>query len=210
MKLLSDSQHEILELLKRSGPTSVDAITEELGLVKTAARRSLLALERRGFLKREWMPARRGRPKLAFAVTPETDKLFPSKEAELLERLIQYLRDKGLENVIESFFRAYWEEKYERIMRKLNARKNQDLGSRMEILVSVLEDDGFFPRAELNKKSATAALQECHCPISAAARITDIPCRMESRFIAKVLNAEVKPLGGCEFRIRQKEQNKRK
>jgi predicted ArsR family transcriptional regulator len=207
VKLLSQSHHDIIELIKRSGPTSVDQATLALGLAKTAARRALLALERRGLLKREWIPSRRGRPKLAFTVTAEADKLFASKEAELLEGLIRYLSDQGLTSAVEGFFRSYWDKKYDRIMLKLKARKNRDLGVRMEILLAVLEDEGFFPKAELNKKSATAILTECHCPISAAAKITDIPCRMESRFIERVLNSEVKnPKGSCRFEIRRKKE----
>lgn len=204
MKLLSEGHHEIIELIKRRGLASVDEVTLELRLVKTAARRALLTLERRGLLERRWMPSPRGRPKLAFAVTSETHRLFGTKEAELLESLIGFLRAKGLEGLVEEFFRAYWDKKFEMIMRRLKARKNRDLGSRLELLVSVLEDEGFHPSAELDKKSSTAALKECHCPISSVSKVTDIPCRMESRFIAKVLNAEVRSLGGCEFEIRKR------
>lgn len=204
MKLFSKRQQQILDLLKRNGRMSVDQVTAELDGVKTAARRALLSLERRDILTREWIPTPRGRPQLAFSLRSESGQLFSSKEAELLEGLIRFLRKVGLEKVIEDFFADYWDEKYAEVMKRLKSRRSHDLGTRMEILVSVLEDEGFYPRAELNKEKGLANLKECHCPISSVAKTTSIPCKMESRFIAKVLNAKVDQIQRCEFSIRKK------
>lgn len=201
MELLTPIQNQTLEILKRKGRQSIDQITGEIGLAKTAVRRALLTLERRGLLQRAWVPAQRGRPRLAFSLSEDSQGLFKNKESELLEGLIAHLMKHGLAQVVEDYFESYWEKKYAKVLKKMSRRKNKDLSTRLEILVSALEDEGFYPRANLDEKSGKFLLKECHCPISAAARVTDIPCRVEERFIAKVLNTGVTGRGACEFEI---------
>ncbi len=204
MDLFTAAQVKILRLLQKQNPLTADQICTELGLAKTAARRTLLILERRGLLSRQWQPAARGRPKLAFQLAKASDKIFRSKESELLEGLILHLINSGQRRLVEDYFKQYWNEKYEKVRAQISARKSRDFSSRLEILLSALEDEGFSPRATLEKRSGTVSLKECHCPISAAANNTDIPCRMEARFIQKVLNAETKLVGGCEFKVQQR------
>jgi predicted ArsR family transcriptional regulator len=189
MNLLNEDQFVILERLKTNGPLSVDAITEWKKQPKTAIRRALLSLEKRGLIVRSLIKNKRGRPTLSFSLAPQSKQVFPSKEAEVLSELIKYMLKGGQRSVLESFFTAYWDQRYTRVMEKISEKKCRDLSARIEALKEVLNEDGFYARARLSKNKDQVTLRECHCPISAVAESVDIPCRLEARLISRVLNA---------------------
>jgi predicted ArsR family transcriptional regulator len=120
----------------------------------------------------------------------QSKHLFPSKEAELLNELIGYLNQQGHTLILEKFFHEYWDKRYARVMKKVSSRKCRDLNTRLEALKEVLNEDGFYARSNLSKKDNQVILRECHCPLSAAAAVTDIPCRLEAQLISRVLNME--------------------
>jgi len=190
MNLLSKDQFKIIERLKTHGALSVDSITEWTKSPKTAVRRTLLILEKKGLLVRALKKNKRGRPTLFFKLGSESKALFPSNEAEVLNELIKYMLQHGHNSTLENFFAEYWDQKYIRVMNKLSSRKCRDLTARLEALKEVLNEDGFYARSNLSQKDGQITLRECHCPISAVASVVDIPCRLEAQLISRVLNAD--------------------
>lgn len=190
MKLLNEDQIQIVERLKTHGMQSVDALTKWQKKPKTAVRRTLLALENKGILSRVLKKSERGRPVLFFELAPASKTLFPSKEAEILSELIQYLVKQGHTSVLEKFFSDYWDHRYDLVMERLEKRKCRDLNTRLEVLKGVLNEEGFYARSNLSKKNDQITLRECHCPLTAVSKVVDIPCRMEAKLISRVLNAD--------------------
>lgn len=192
MKLLSDSQDKIIAALKVSTNLSVDELTRKLRLTKTAVRRHILNLEKRGLLER--VPGSeqlRGRPPLMVRLAPAASRLFPSKEAEILSELLRFLSQNGKEDLIEGFFESYWQKRYEEIQNLIDKKGKYDLDSRLSALKEVLEKEGFMPRLRFKKQGSELSLQECHCPLQAATQVTKLPCHLEKRLISRVLNAPV-------------------
>lgn len=209
MKLLSESQNKILLTLKKKIVLSVDQITNELRITKTAARRHLLSLERRGLLQRDSRKIGRGRPNLVFRLTPSAHRLFPSKEAEILNDFLEYLSRTGNDALIEDFFEQYWQSRFEAIQKRLQEKGKDDLTTRIQVLKEELEKEGFMPRSRVIRQGQELMLQECHCPIESIISTTRLPCRLEQRLIARVLNAPVTSAkfresaedGPCEYRL---------
>jgi predicted ArsR family transcriptional regulator len=190
MNLINGDQFKILERLKTQGIQSVDAITQWQKKPKTAVRRTLLGLEKKGVIERLLQKSERGRPVLCYKLSPGSKAFFPSKESEVLNELIQYLMKLGHNSILEDFFSKYWDQRYELVMKRLSERKCQDLSTRLEVLKSVLNEDGFYARSNINKKNDQITLRECHCPIAAVATAVNIPCRLEAKLISRVLNAD--------------------
>lgn len=190
MDLINGDQFEILERLKTQGIQSVDAITQWQQKPKTAIRRTLLALEKKGVIERLLQKSERGRPVLCYKLSPDSKALFPSKESEVLSQLIQYLLKLGHSSILEAFFSKYWDQRYDLVMKRLSKRKCQDLATRLEVLKSVLNEDGFYAQSKIDKRSDLITLTECHCPIAAVATVINIPCRLEAKLISRVLNAD--------------------
>lgn len=203
--------------LKKKGSLSVDDLTSTLGFAKTAVRRSLLSMERRGLVARSFQPSERGRPRLVFQLTSAAGRLFPSKEAELLSSLLKFLIDSGHEQIVDNFFEKYWQQRFDAIQKRLIKKGKDDFETRLEALKDELEKEGFMPRSRVSRHGSQVTLQECHCPIEAAASITGKPCQLEQRLISRVLNSPVggaairkEPHGSCEFNLPIPPLNKKK
>ncbi len=190
MKLLNEDQFKIIEKVKLQGALSVDQLTSWLKKPKTAVRRALLNLEKRGLVQRQLRKSHRGRPALYFVLGAQANAIFPTKEAELLSEMMKFLIKNGHRTLLEEFFKEFWEKRYNRVIEKISKRKCRDLTSRLEALKEVLNEDGFYARSQISNKQNQVVLKECHCPISAAASVVEIPCQLESQLISRVLNLE--------------------
>lgn len=202
MKLATESQAKILEYLKMYAPVTVDDLTKRMKVAKTAVRRQLLNLERRGLVSREYLASGRGRPSLAFRLASGAKEFFPNKEAEVLNELLNYLIRSGNGKMLDDFFDQYWEKRYEMILKRIREKGRDDLNTRLNALVEVLEADGFMPTARLKKRDEQILLRECHCPIEAVVKVSRLPCRLEQRLVARVLNA---PISKVEMRSERKD-----
>lgn len=210
MNLLNDDQSRIMERLKTQGTQSVDSLTKWIKKPKTAVRRALLDLEKKSLIERHLIKSVRGRPTLCFKLGSQSKLVFPTKEAEVLNELINFLVREGHRPLLEKFFREYWEKRYDRVVEKISARKCRDLGARLEALKEVLSEDGFYARSNISKKDDQITLRECHCPISAAASAVDIPCKLEAQLISRVLNLDcvsASPMSAqqkdCQFKLKK-------
>ncbi len=200
MKLLNDNQQRIIELLKVHDCLTVNQFTQRMKPVKTAVRRNLLSLEARRIIERDWMPSSRGRPQLAFRLTSKSNVFFPNKESELLTELIKFLQNSGNNILVDSFFKEYWDKRYQQVLEKLKSKKVQDISARLDALKEVLEDEGFRPRSSLSTAKSEIRLKECHCPIAGVTQMTDLPCHLERRLIERVLNLHTEMTKPCEFK----------
>lgn len=190
MQSHNEDHFQILERLKTQGTQSIDALTQWQKKPKTAVRRALLDLEKKGAVERTFEKSERGRPILSFKLTTASKVYFPTKEADVLSELVQYIVNSGQNSLLEDFFKKYWDEKYDRVMTRLSAQKNQDTNSRLNVLKTVLNEDGFYARSSLSKKDNQITFRECHCPIAAVASVVNTPCRLEAQLISRVLQAD--------------------
>lgn len=190
MQILGKEEFRILERLKIRGPLSIDDLTLWLKKPKTAVRRVLLDLEEKQLLERNSVNLGRGRPIVQFQLGPKANAYFPSQEAAVLSELLQHLVDHGQRQLLEEFFRQFWERKFERVMSKLATRKSRDLKDRIAALHEVLGEDGFYAHSKHLKSTGGMQLRESHCPIAAVASVIDIPCRLEAELISRVLKMD--------------------
>ncbi len=194
--LLPETRTRILSTLKRRGRATVDDLVQALDLSKTAVRAQLLRLEEQGLISRAVppTPAKPGRPPLTFKVTGKGDSVFPSDDGALLTRLLRFLSDTGETRIMEDFFAELWREReaeYERRLGKNKGRRDS-LASRLAAAKQVLAAGNFMPRIEratsANRDGAPGVcIRECHCPLPAAVRATRIPCKLEAKFLERVV-----------------------
>jgi predicted ArsR family transcriptional regulator len=209
----SEPRAELLRLLRYRGAMSLDALSDELGLSKTATRTHALRLEGTGLIRRARPPTEGpGRPPLHYELTPAGADTFPHHEPELLERLLAFLLARGQRDTVEAFFGEVWQARRARLERAWEAlpADGDPLARRLKALERVLAEDGFMPRvhAEPEGGSRLVVVRECNCPLPAALRATRIPCELETRFLADATGGEVERVSlatdrteTCEFRL---------
>lgn len=186
-----DPKATILEALRRRGSLTTDRLVEATGLSKTATRAHLLALERDGLIARETaVRDGLGRPPVAFRLTTKGGALFPTRDPELLAGLLAFLEREGAQRWVERFFGEVWEERRER----WKLREGAPLAERVAALEELLAANDFMPVVELVRSAqgkARVRVRECNCPLPAAVRATKIPCRLEGKFLADVLEGRL-------------------
>jgi predicted ArsR family transcriptional regulator len=183
--ILSDSQQELLLLIKRTSSLTVAEATDQLDLAETTIRQHMSQLENKGLVERSKQVEGRGRPQLKYSLTDKAQDLFPSQSGPVLYRLMEFLTREGYHAEVDRFIREYWEERRERLDSLLE-ETGEDFESRLEVIESFLRDEGFLP--EIDKMDdGSVRIRECNCPLSQIVESTRLPCRLEAEFLEDVV-----------------------
>jgi predicted ArsR family transcriptional regulator len=180
----SETRRELLQLIKREGSLSVSEAMEALGMARTTVREHLIQLKEQGLLDRSADRSGRGRPSHRYQMSKRARVLFPSRDEELMGALIRFLRERGKDALVESFFEAYWQARTRAVKEKLRQVPDGTLDGRLDVLRSILEEEGFMPVIE--RLEGTITIQECNCPFPESVKETKIPCRLERAFFEEV------------------------
>jgi predicted ArsR family transcriptional regulator len=186
--MFTGSKKELLDLIKHHGTVSVDEAVEQTELAKTTLREHFLQLERDGYVQREYIRSGPGRPKLQYQLTAKGNSLFPSSESEMIRELLRYLKKRGDEKTIESFFQDFWDKRLNEARERMNNSSQDDIKSRMESLAQLLEGEGFMPEFDIDEDEKTLTIKECNCPFSEVVKETRLPCKLEAMFYKKLFN----------------------
>src|SRR5258708_5527257 len=95
---------EVLELRRRKGHASAEAIAAELLVPPNAIRQHLTNLERDGFVVSSPEKSRRGRPSLLFALTERADSVFPKRYGQLATMVLQEVQEMGGPDALDEVF----------------------------------------------------------------------------------------------------------
>lgn len=183
---MHDTADRILNLLKRNGPRTAEALGASLSMTGMGARRHLEALVREGLVASFDRVAGVGRPKKYWKLTEKGHLRFPDAHAELTAKLIGDVRRifgaEGLDRLIAE---------RERDMRQGYAAAMQDrdgLEARVHALAEMRTREGYMARTERDGEGML--LIEDHCPICAAAETCQSFCRSELSIFRMVLGPE--------------------
>ena len=95
---------EVLELLRRKGRCSAEAVAHDLGLTTNAVRQHLTNLERDGLVVSQPERSGRGRPSLLFALTERADAVFPKRYGQLATMVLQEVQEMGGPEALDELF----------------------------------------------------------------------------------------------------------
>jgi predicted ArsR family transcriptional regulator len=185
----SDTRRELLQIIKRRGSLSVTEAMEALGMARTTVREHLLQLKEKGLLLRTEEREGRGRPSHRYEMTRKAKVLFPSRDGELMGRLVEYLQEHGERDLVETFFEDYWESRTEAVKQKLRELASDDLDDKVETLRTILEEEGFMPKITRDDNQVT--IRECNCPFPESVKETRIPCRLEEEFYEEIFETDL-------------------
>lgn len=189
--IYTGSKKDLLNLIKQKGTLSMDEAVTHTDLAKTTLREHFLQLEGDGHIRRDYIRSGPGRPSLQYQITPKGNRLFPSSESELIRELLKFLKEQGEEKTIEQFFENFWERRLIKARNKMDETSENSLKSRLDKLMGFLEEEGFMPEVDSDKKNGTITIKECNCPFSEVVKETQLPCKLEAMFYRKLFGEEV-------------------
>ena len=190
----------------KSGSANLSEIAGAAGISKMAALKHLRQLEDRGLVERKIVKAKVGRPYYSFSYTDAAKSDFHNSDSTMLNSLIDFLRAKGHDEIVEEFLKSRYEDYRRRYEAELGSTDAED---RIRKLAAIREGEDYMP--ELHKVSEnTYELLEKNCPIFKIAKNYPLACSMEQRMFSGVLGMEVDTThrqsegsGVCRFLIRR-------
>ncbi|HXX38115.1 MAG TPA: metalloregulator ArsR/SmtB family transcription factor [bacterium] len=185
--MTSTTRHEILSLIKRHGPLTVQELSRRLGITPMGVRQHLAILERDGQLRPNGIRRGQGRPSRVYGITPEGDKVFPRTYEEIATSLLKDLRALDGDAKVDALFECRRTRQLEQYRTRITGK---DLPDRVAILAKIRDEEGYLAESE-ELGTDTFALTEYNCPIRVIAEAHRQACGSEMALFTEVLGAEV-------------------
>ena len=183
---LAPGRRTVLLAVRRLEPATIDQVAEDLGMTPSGARQHLQALATAGLVEGTSVrrgQGDRGRPPLAFAVTPAGDAALPKRYRDLSQELLGYLDDED-PGVIDRIFARRRDARIANARSRLADRST--LGAKVEELATILDEDGYLTSVA-RFDAGRFRIDEHNCAITAVARRYGQACSSELEFIQQVL-----------------------
>lgn len=203
---LNTSQRTILDLFKQHGALTIPRLATALDLNVETVRGHVSGLEASKLVRREGRIADGpGRPEIVFGLTPAAERVFPRREADILQGLATYLRRTGNRELLDDFFGEWVREQRDAVMPRLRGLSGR---ARTEEVAAILSELGFMATVEDSDSEPGPRLRLCHCPLRALVDATTTPCRAEIGLVQEMLGSELQretyiPAGdaSCSYRL---------
>lgn len=190
--MITGSKKEILDLIKTEGTLTVQEASKYTDLAKTTLREHLLQLERDGYIERAYKRSGPGRPTLQYRLTQKGHTIYPSLEPEMMRDFLNYLKNQGVEDLIETFFKSYWDKLFKKANRILDEAPSQKPEESLDLISRMLEEEGFMPKYKSDDTNGEASIKECNCPFREIVKETRLPCKFEAEFYQRLFKGDVR------------------
>jgi predicted ArsR family transcriptional regulator len=184
---MTSTRREILSLIKRRGPMTVQELSHTLEITPMGVRQHLAILERDGHVTSNGMRRGQGRPSRLYELSAEGDKLFPRTYEQLAQSLLDDLRSVEGEQKLNDLF----EHRRKRLLEQYRSRMaGKDFREKIAALAQARSEEGYLAEHEQLGRDRFALIEH-NCPIRAVAEAHPQVCRCEMALFAEALGADV-------------------
>ena len=185
-------RREILDRLRRDGPSTPDQLAVAVGASRTGVLQQLRALEATHFVRHETIRHGVGRPRHLYDITSDAQELFPSNYDGLAAGLLAAIGAVGGEALIEQVFQARRRQIGDRMRQELDDRvgPSAPLAERVRALAVIQDEQGYMADAVVDA-DGTIRIREHNCAILDVARGERSACDAELDLFREVLGADV-------------------
>jgi len=181
-----NTKTRLLELVKRHGAVTAQALAQELEISLPAARKHLCDLQESGLLSSHTeKPGGRGRPQHVFVLSDRGESTFPKSYASLCGDVLRHVEDLFGQGAVLQVLSARQAELYARLAPDIQG----DLPERLATLTEKLREAGYA--AESFQEHGVWYLVERNCPALKVAREYGQMCDSELKLYTELLRAPV-------------------
>ena len=181
----------ILVHLRRSGPSSPDAIAAAIGAGRSGIAAQLRALDVAGLVSRTTVRHGVGRPRHEYDVTPDAQELFPSNYDGLATGLLAAIVEVGGQDLLEDVFAARRRQAEAGLRARIAEALPSDapLPARVRELARMQDELGYLSEALF--EDGEIRLVEHNCAVIDAAMASPAACSAELELFRGVLGTDV-------------------
>jgi len=180
------TRRAVLDALRATGQASINQLSESLGLKPITVRHHLAGLQAEGLVEVDEKRQSVGRPVHVYRLTPQADALFPQKYHELVERLLDQLKQNFPPETVEMLFTSLAASVAEDVRREFEQLAPEE---RQIHLIDLLAREGFMARWSYTDQGVK--LVEYHCPYFRVGQRHPEICRIDETLIRVAMNSDV-------------------
>ena len=183
----------ILQLLQKNRNDTVDGIAKNIGLAPATIRRHLDILQRDRLVAFREVRKRTGRPEYSFFLTESGQEALPKDYDLLLRLMVQELsslseedgRSKDGQQILELLFHRLSGKVIDTHKKGLDGG---DFDSKLATLMRLLEEEDFYPEAEITDGDVRIRL--FNCPFRSVALENQAVCAFDQGMISSMLDLD--------------------
>ncbi len=177
----------ILHSIKQTPQSTVDELAEVAEISPVTVRHHLNALQAEGTIEASSVRRKVGRPYYVYSLSEQGQELFPKRYVRLTSRLLDELKDRLPEEVINDIFSSLVDTVLEEHKGEF---EHLPIEKRMDYLVTLLSDEGFLSTWE--KTSSGYQLVEYSCPYLSIGSTHAEVCEFDKQLMSGVLQLQVR------------------
>ncbi len=185
--MTSTTRREILSLIKRRGPMTVQELSRSLEITPMGVRQHLAILERDGLIQSNGTRRGQGRPSRIYTITLEGDKVFPRTYEQVATSLLDDLKALGGEARVDEVLEFRRKRQLEQYRERM---AGTDFPRRITVLAEIRNEEGYLAELQQPDKD-TFVLTEHNCPVRAVADAHRRVCACERALFADALGGDV-------------------
>lgn len=191
---MQSTKEQILSYLKRTGASTIDAISREFGLAKMTIRQHLASLERDGIVVSNEERRKTGRPHLVYRLTEVGQERFPRRYERLAELALEEVAFLDADEIAglspDDKKRLLLVKMAERVYRE-HEEKVQDkpLEDRVRIVADILREEGGF--AEWSAAGQGFEIADHNCVYRRVVETHPDLCAWHISLLGRLLGTEV-------------------
>jgi predicted ArsR family transcriptional regulator len=185
---MQDKRREIIDILKRSGPATVEELSQQLEITSVTVRHHLDVLRSEGLIGEPVVRHRSqsGRPQHVFALTPKAADFFPRNYHGLAQVVLSEMKATLDERQINVIF--------EGVAARLVAEAprpspDEPLESRAQKAVEFLNEKGYV--AHWEPRPEGILLHTCNCPYDGLAKANPELCSLDLQLMASLMGVQL-------------------
>jgi len=183
------TRERILNIMKERTESTVDELSEELGLTPVTVRHHIDILRGQGLITAPVIRRRKspGRPQYAYTLTQEASEYFPKKYDELVNLLLNELITRLPQEEIEQMLQSIGEH----LAEDADIPETANLETRLTLGVEYLNTQGYLARWEPNGPEHYF-LHISNCPFERVSEKHPEVCKVDATMLARLLDAPIR------------------
>ena len=184
------SRRDILDRLKRDGPSDASALAQTMGVTPMAVRQHLYDLQAEGMVTTQEEPRAVGRPAKLWQLTPAADQYLPEAHADLAVGLIDALKNSLGQDALDLLIAERSRRQSADYAATLS--KPETLRDKLDALAEIRTREGYMALVEPLPDTDGYLFIENHCPICSAAKACTGLCAMELTVFQIALGPDIR------------------
>ena len=199
------TRQDILDYIRRHGEATVRELGDVLGLTATGIRQHLTVLERDGLIAVRETRGRIGRPALVYSLTSSGHALYPHRNDDLANLLLEEIRTIAGGEALQSILMRIAARSADAYMEDLNAETGE---ARIAAAVEVINERGCVADYE-PLEGDQFLINQYTCPFPRVADSNSGVCALEVEFVRRLSGGDARLVRSllrgdpcCSYRIR--------